>query len=70
MLLDRSKYNIIILLPAKDKHLYPKSDHNELLDKPKLRNILQNESPAIFKSIHIVKVKEKQKYISDLKTKS
>lgn len=37
----------------------PKSNEEETSNKPKLRSILQNKLPIIFKNINIKKVKER-----------
>ena len=40
------------------KDAYPESNYEETSSKPKLRDILQNNWPLIFKRVKVMKVKE------------
>lgn len=41
--------------------LITKPNHKEVLDKPKLKDILQNKCPVLFKSANVIKDQERLK---------
>lgn len=43
--------------PTRDAH--PEANHEKTSDKPKLRDVLENNWPVIFKSVKTMKVKVK-----------
>lgn len=56
------KYSIILCILV--KNLQAQLNHKKR-DKAKLRNILQNNCPAFFKSVKVMKDKEKTKELLD-----
>lgn len=51
------------MLPQKSWH---QSNHKKTFDKPKMKGMLQNIGPLAFKSVNIMKDKEKAKKLSQI----